>query len=71
MEILEAWESFSHAMGCAENRKMRAAFLAGYVAGSSQQLMSADENHRRTTEQLHRLVEVEIASAKPATGATQ
>lgn len=70
MEILEAWESFSRAMGCAQNRKMRAAFLAGYVAGSARQLMSADENHQRTTADLHRLVEVEIASAKP-TGATQ
>ena len=58
MEMHEAWRHFAEYIGV-DDEKLRAAFFAGYVAGSQHVYEAARETHRAACDRLRQTVTAE------------
>lgn len=56
MDMLEMWDNYARQMKYPPKGEMRAAFLAGYMAGSGHQWKRAEQHQRKCTAQIHRLL---------------
>ena len=60
MEMHEAWRHFAEYIGKADDEQLRAAFFAGYIAGSAHLFEAVRETHRDAALRLHETVRAEL-----------